>query len=168
MESERRTGALADVPAEWNRLTDAVLGAAMEVHSLLGPGLLERLYEEAFAQELALRQIPFQRQAPIRMKYKGVEIGDQCMDFLVGDLVVVELKAIDRVADVHLAQLVSYLRSSGKPLGLLINFHVSHLRDGIYRRVHSRNTPAPVAFLSPGLPPRSSAASAFTSTGEHQ
>ena len=156
-----------DVPAEWNRVTEQVIGAAMEVHSVLGPGLLERLYEDALCVELALRGIPFRRQAPIKMSYKGVSIGDQLVDLLVSDFLVLELKAVEKVSEMHLAQLVSYLRSGGMPLGLPINFHSLRLKDGIFRRANSINIPVPTAVLSELLPPRpsaSSASSAFISS----
>lgn len=144
----------------------------MEVHSALGPGLLERLYEEAMAQELRLRSIPFQRQVPVRLSYKGAAIGEQVMDLVVGGIVVVELKSVNQVPDLHLAQLVSQLRSTRIPLGLLINFNVPRLRDGIYRRVYSRDTPLPDAFTTQDSAQRplrpSSANSAFSSSGENQ
>jgi GxxExxY protein len=138
----------------------------MEVHSALVPGLVERLYEEAMAQELRLRGIPFERQVPVRLSYKGASIGDQVMDLVVGGIVIVELKSVREVADLHLAQLLSQLRSSKVPLGLLINFDVTRLREGIFRRVCSRETPLPEAFAAPDLSPHaprsSSAASAFS------
>lgn len=149
--TERR---IDDVPAEWNRLTEQVIGAAIEVHSTLGQGLLERIYEDALCVELRLRGIQFQRQAPIRMWYKGVSIGDQVMDMVIGGFLVLELKAIESVSDAHLAQLVSYLRSSGLPLGLLINFNVTRLKDGLFRRVNNIRIPVPPILLvqdpSPG------------------
>jgi GxxExxY protein len=136
-----------DVPAEWNRLTEAVIGAAMAVHSELGPGLLEKFYEIAFCRELEMRDIAYSRQHPIRLEYKGVTLGDQYVDLVVADLIVVELKAVERVSDVHLAQLTSYMRSAKLPLGLLFNFNVARLKDGMYRRVHSKDTPTPSSFL---------------------
>jgi GxxExxY protein len=160
--TERR---IDDVPAEWNRLTEQVIGAAMEVHSTLGPGLLERLYENALCVELGLRNISFERQAPIRMSYKGTDIGDQVMDLVVGGVLILELKAIERVNDVHLAQLVSYLRSSTLPLGLLINFNVTRLKDGIFRRVNNTRTSPPNGFLTRHSSPRPSASSAFIHSG---
>ncbi len=151
MSEEIKPGAcrvIDDVPPEWNRLTEQVIAAAMDVHTALGPGLLERLYEEALCHELTLRGIPFRRQVPIRLEYKGRSIGDQTLDLVVGDLVVVELKSVERVHDVHLRQLVSYMRSSGLPLGLLLNFDVERLKDGVFRRVLTRNTPIPSSFHS--------------------
>ncbi len=156
---DERTSKLNDVPDHWNRLTQSVIGAAMEVHSSLGPGLLERLYENALCRELELRGIRFERQAPVKLSYKGVEIGDQFLDLLVENILVLELKSVEKVHDTHLATLFSYLRSGGYPLGLLINFNVPQLKQGLYRRVHSTHTPVPEPFLNPELPPRSSALS---------
>lgn len=139
---------MKDVPAEWNRCTEQIIAAAMEVHSALGPGLLERMYEEAFCHELSLRSIHFERQSPIELAYKGKMLGAQTVDLLVADLVIVELKSIERVHDVHLRQLVSYMKSRRVPLGLLINFNVSLLKEGIFRRVSTSSTPIPTPFLT--------------------
>ena len=127
-----------DIPAEWNGLTERVIGCAMEVHTVLGPGLLERLYEEAMCYELDRAGIPYQRQFAFRVPYKDTVLSEQRMDLLVAGRLIVELKAREGVTDGHLAQLVSYMRSARLPLGLLINFNVTHLRDGIWRRVNSR------------------------------
>ena len=154
-----------ECPSEWNQLTHAIIAAAMEVHSALGPGLLERLYEQALCHELGLRKIDYRKQAPVRVEYKGVALGDQIVDLVVGNLVVVELKSVEKVHDAHLAQMLSYMRSLGVPLGLLINFNVARLKDGIYRRVLAASTPMPSAFLNDPSPLRhsdSSATSAFS------
>lgn len=143
-----------DIPAELNALTERIIGCAIEVHRTLGPSLLERLYEQAFEHELRLSGLHVARQVPITLYYKGLELGAQLLDLVVEGLIVVELKAIERVADVHLAQLVSYLHSGNYPLGLLINFHVPVLRSGIHRRLNSR--------MLKHTPP-SSASSAFPS-----
>lgn len=137
-----------DMPPEWNRLTESTIGAAMSVHSELGPGLLEKFYELAFCRELELRGIPYARQFPIRLSYKGAPLGDQYVDLVFANLVVIELKSVERVSDTHLAQLTSYMRSAKLPLGLLFNFNVAKLKDGMYRRVLSRDTPIPSAFLN--------------------
>jgi GxxExxY protein len=142
------------IPEEWNALTSRIIGAAMEVHSILGPGMLEKMYEDALCVELQHEDIPFKRQQAIRMDNKGVPIGDLRLDVVVADLVVVELKAIERVLEVHGAQLLSYMRSTNLPLGLLINFNVTRLTDGITRRLN------PSCPLVQGLPLLSSAASA--------
>lgn len=115
------------------RLAYDVIGAAIEVHKALGPGLLESVYEKALAVELTERGIPFVQQAPVNVKYKGESVGDGRVDLMVDDTVVVELKAIEELAPIHTAQVLSYLRASGLRLGLIINFNVPMLRDGIKR-----------------------------------
>jgi len=150
---------LNDAPAEWNRLSETVIGCALEVHSILGPGLLEKYYEEALCHELSLRGVPFVRQSPVLMHYKGLSLGEQYLDVLVGGVLVVELKAVERVSDEYLAKLVNYLRAGGYPLGLLLNFNVMRLKDGIYRRANSRSTPIPPSFIESDLPPRLAAPS---------
>ena len=126
------------IPREWNDLTQQIIGAAMRVHTALGPGLLEKLYEDAVCIELTDMRIPFERQKPIRLEYRGRFIGDLRVDLVVNGLVVVELKAIERILEVHKAQLLSYLRSCGIPLGLLINFNHETLREGLTRRLNDR------------------------------
>jgi GxxExxY protein len=119
-----------------NALTSAIIGAAIEVHKTLGPGLLESAYEECLAREFVLRTIPFERQKPLPVVYKDVKL--ECgyrLDFLVGSTVIVELKAIESIAPVHEAIVLTYLRLSGCRLGLLINFNVAILKDGIRRYV---------------------------------
>jgi GxxExxY protein len=118
------------------QLTGAIIGAAIEVHKLLGPGLLESVYEECLAREFTVRDIPFARQKPMPVVYKDVKL--ECgyrMDFLVGGEVVVELKAIEGLAAIHEAIVLTYLRLSGCKVGLLINFNVRVLKDGIRRFV---------------------------------
>lgn len=127
---------LVQVPDAWNRLTESIIGAAMEVHSILGPGLAEKIYEEAMCHELSLRSISFQRQRTIRLEYKSLPLPEQRLDLLVQELVVVELKAIERVPEAHLATLVGYLYAADMPLGLLINFHALRLKDGIHRKIN--------------------------------
>jgi GxxExxY protein len=119
-----------------NRVTGDVIGAAIEVHKSLGPGLLESAYQECLARELFLRRIPFERQRPLPLEYKGIRL--ECgyrLDLLVAGLVVVEIKAIEAIAPVHEAQLITYLRLGGWHVGLLINFNVVVLKNGICRRV---------------------------------
>ena len=116
--------------------TDEIIAAAIEVHRHLGPGLLESAYEECLCREFQLRSIPFHRQIPLPVDYKGVKL--DCgyrIDLLVNDEVVLELKAIEKIHPVHEAQLLSYLRLSNKRVGLLINFCVPVLKEGIVRRV---------------------------------
>jgi len=115
----------------------AVIGAAIEVHRHLGPGYLESVYEEALAIEFALRDIPFERQKPVPVNYKSHTVGQARVDFLVGDSVVLELKALEILLPIHTAQVISYLKATRCAVGLLINFDVPALRDGIRRGVLS-------------------------------
>jgi GxxExxY protein len=118
---------------EWSK---RIIGAAIEVHRHLGPGLLEDAYEECLCHELTLRGIPFVRQFPVPIEYKGLSINNAYrIDVLVADLVVIELKSVEKLAPIHDAQLLTYLRLHARWLGLLINFNVSVLKDGIQRRV---------------------------------
>ena len=117
-------------------LTHAIIGAAIEVHRVLGPGLLESAYEECLAYELTLRGVPFERQKPLPVVYKGMKL--ECgyrVDLLIDGRVVVELKAVEALAPIHDAILLTYLRLSGCKIGLLINFHCVVLKHGIRRRV---------------------------------
>lgn len=119
-----------------NDITQAIIGAAIEVHRALGPGLLESAYEECLCRELSLRGISFERQRSLPVEYKAVKL--DCgyrLDLLVEDSVVVEIKAIDTVLPVHEAQLLTYMKIGGWKVGLLINFNVPVLRQGIHRRV---------------------------------
>jgi GxxExxY protein len=116
-----------------NGLTYAVIGAAIEVHRDLGPGFLESVYEEALAVEFKLRGIGFQRQKIININYKGYGVGEGRLDFLVEDILVVELKAIQVVPPIEKARVISYLKMTKLPLALLINFNVEVLKDGIQR-----------------------------------
>lgn len=121
---------------EANEITEAVIGAAIEVHRALGPGLLESAYVQCLCYELSLRGMPFQSELSIPVIYKGLKL--DCgyrIDLVVSDTVVVEVKALERLAPVHEAQLVTYLRLGGWKVGLLINFNVPVLREGIVRRV---------------------------------
>jgi GxxExxY protein len=112
-------------------LAHSVIGAALEVHRVLGPGFLECVYEEALCVELGLRDIPLVSQHPVRVNYKGTRVGEGRLDLLVADALIVELKAVETLLPVHSAQLHSYLKATGYRLGLLINFNVPLLRDGI-------------------------------------
>jgi len=124
--------------AELNALTKRILSAAFEVHTQLGPGLLESTYEACFAYELSKRGLLFRVQVALPVVYDGRKLLDvgYRIDVLVEEQIVVELKAIDAIAPVHKAQLLSYLRHSGKRVGLLINFNVERLKDGIVRRIN--------------------------------
>jgi GxxExxY protein len=117
-------------------ITGAVIGAAIEVHKLLGPGLLESAYEQCLSHELTLRRIPFERQRATPTVYKDVKLEHGFrMDFLVDGKVVVELKAVEALIPVHDAIMLTYLRMSGHHIGLLINFNVVVLKHGIRRFV---------------------------------
>jgi GxxExxY protein len=120
-----------------NQISHRVIGAAIEVHKLLGPGFLESVYEEALAVEFGIRGISFARQVPVAVQYKGQAVGQARLDFLVEGCLIVELKAIELLIPLHEAQVISYLRATRLPLGLLINFNVPVLRDGIRRIVQS-------------------------------
>jgi GxxExxY protein len=120
-----------------NELTERIIGAAIEVYRHLGPGLLESAYEECLCHELCLNGIHFERQVPLMVSYKGLRL--DCayrLDLLVEDLVIVELKAIDALAAIHQAQLLTYLKAAGKQVGLLMNFNVAILKDGLKRVVN--------------------------------
>src|SRR5262245_25717266 len=123
------------VPVEDERLAHAVIGSAIEVHRLLGPGFLEKVYERALVYDPKLRGISCDAQKEIVVPYKDLLIPGQELDLLVGGRVVVELKAVSELHPVHQAQLLSYLKATGLRLGLLINFHVTVLKDGIKRLV---------------------------------
>ncbi len=122
------------------RLIHTVIGAAIEVHRALGPGYLESVYEEALCVELALREIPFGRQVEVGVQYKGRAVGSGIMDILIGGGLIVELKAVETLAPIHLAQVLSYLKATKHPVGLLINFNVIVLREGIKRVVLSNSS----------------------------
>jgi GxxExxY protein len=128
---------MLEPPPELDVITSAVIGAALEVHRLLGPGFLESVYEEAMAVELELRGVAHERQKAISVSYKGHAVGEGRTDFLVENSVIVELKAADRVLPIHRAQVLSYLKTTGCRLGLLINFHEALLTNGIRRVVLS-------------------------------
>jgi GxxExxY protein len=122
---------------ELDDLANSVIGAAIEVHRHLGPGYLESVYEEALGVELVERHIPYRRQHPISVNYKGKSVGEGKLDLLVSDKLVVELKAVEALLPVHKAQVISYLKATNLHLGLLVNFNVSVLRDGIQRIIYS-------------------------------
>jgi GxxExxY protein len=119
--------------AEVNGLTARIIGCAIEVHRVLGPGLLEALYEEAMCTELDDARIGYARQVPVPAYYKGRLLGEYRIDLIVGDLVLIELKSVERLHPVFEAQLLTYLRLTGKRVGLLINFNSRLLKDGVKR-----------------------------------
>ncbi len=117
-----------------SQLTEKNIGAAIEVHRHLGPGLLESTYQACLARELELASIPFEREKPVPVEYKGLNV--DCgyrLDFVVDGKVIVELKSVDAISAVHSAQLMTYMRLSGLKVGLLINFNVPVLKNGIKR-----------------------------------
>jgi len=119
-----------------NEVTEAIIGAAIEVHRTLGPGLLESAYQECLARELTLRQIAFEREKPLPLEYKGVKL--DCgyrLDFLIAEMVVVEVKAVDSLLPISQAQLLTYMKLGGWKVGLIINFHAPLLKEGIKRLV---------------------------------
>jgi len=122
---------------ERSTLSGEVIGAAIEVHRLLGPGLLESAYELALERELSIRGLCVERQKPVPLEYKGATLGDGFrIDMLINDRLIVEVKAVDCIQPIHEAQLLTYLRLTGKQLGLLINFNERILKSGLKRVVN--------------------------------
>jgi GxxExxY protein len=134
---------------ETNQISGAIVDASMKVHSALGPGLLESVYESCLKHELIKRGLKCLCQQPMPVMYDGVEIemGFR-LDLLVEDTVIVELKAIERLLPIHDAQLLTYLKLCKKEVGLLINFNVTHLRNGIKRIIHN---PASTRKIDTGI-----------------
>src|SRR5262245_48045098 len=120
-----------------NKTTESIIGAAIEVHRHLGPGLLESAYEACLCEELFLGKVPFARQIalPVVYKDKKLDIGYR-IDVLVNDEVIVELKTVETILPIHEAQALTYMRLSGKQVGLILNFNVAVLKNGIKRLVH--------------------------------
>lgn len=119
-----------------NQLTYEVIGAAIDVHRKLGPGLLESAYRECLCRELFLRQVPFERERPLPLTYKGIRL--ECgyrLDILVNNQLALEIKSVEALAPIHDAQLLTYLRLGGWHVGLLFNFNVVVLKDGIHRKI---------------------------------
>jgi len=135
-----------------NTVTDRIIGGAIEVHRHLGPGLLESVYEECLCYELSQAGLSFQRQLATPVNYKGIKLGCAYrLDLVVENAVIVEIKAIDDLAPIHSAQLLTYLKSLNKRVGLLINFNVPILKNGLKRIVNR--------YAGPNLTPRASASS---------
>ncbi len=116
-------------------VTERIISCSMAVHSVLGPGLLESIYEESLAHEFTLRGIRFERQKAISLRYKGKDVGKHRIDYLIDDEVIVELKAVEMMHKIYEAQLLTYLKAIDKRVGLLINFNVERLKDGIKRLI---------------------------------
>lgn len=131
---------------ETNDITGTIVDAAMKVHTTLGPGLLESVYEKCLKHELVKRGLRVESQIWVAVIYDGMEIeGGYKIDLLVEGNVIVELKVVEQLLDIHKAQLLSYMKLSRKQVGLLINFNVVHLRDGIRRLVNHYQSSAPSA-----------------------
>ena len=120
---------------EAERVMHQTIGCAIAVHRTLGPGFLESIYSTALCLELDARHLRFERERPVQVTYRGIDIPGQRIDLIVEGVIVVELKAVTQLADVHRAQLVSYLRTTGLRGGLLINFGARVLKDGLKRVV---------------------------------
>lgn len=134
----------SEIPEAVNGISRAVIGAAIEVHRVLGPGLFETVYQEALADELRQRGLKFEREVPLVVRYKGRPLGIGFRaDFVVERTVVIELKAVEAIHRMHEAQLLTYLNGSGFVLGLLFNFHAPRLMPGGFRRFVGRS-----AFVS--------------------
>ena len=117
-----------------NQLTGEIIGAAIEVHKTLGPGLLESTYEECLCRELDLRKIPYERQKELPIEYKGVRLNcGYRLDVIVSNKVILEIKSCESILPIHEAQLLTYLKLTGIKIGILINFNVPMLKDGIKR-----------------------------------
>lgn len=123
------------VPKSDDELVCQIIGAAIEVHRILGPGFLESIYETAMKHELDLRGIQVEQQRIISIQYKGLDISGQRLDLLVGIRVIVELKCVDEFAPIHKAQLISYLKATRLRVGLLLNFKALLLKDGGIKRI---------------------------------
>lgn len=136
-EAEIAEGRIRELPEETNRITGDIIAAAIEVHRVLGPGLLESVYERAMVTELGLRGMSFVRQLQVPTYYKDELVGESRFDLLVANHVVVELKSIAEVSDLHRKQVLAYLKAGGFEIGLLINFNVVRLVDGVRRIVNT-------------------------------
>ncbi|HEY5926959.1 MAG TPA: GxxExxY protein [Kofleriaceae bacterium] len=132
-----RNAYLSEPPSELDQLAHDVIGAAIEVHRELGPGFLEGVYEEALTRELRTRRIQFEQQVSLPVYYKGAVVAEARLDLLVAEVLVVELKAVEELRPVHVAQVLSYLRAGAFQLGLLFNFNVYSLSRGIRRVISS-------------------------------
>ena len=117
----------------WSQL---VIGAAIEVHRIKGPGLIEEIYKKCLARECELRNIPYVKELRVFLEYKGLVFEEPLrLDILIDDVLILELKAVEKVLPIHKAQLLSYMKLLNKPVGLLLNFHELVLKDGIHRMV---------------------------------
>ena len=120
---------------DFDPVSKAIIGAAIEVHRVLGPGFRESVYHKALARELTLRGIPFVSEPSVRVEYKDINVGTHEPDFLVWDEVVVELKVVETILEAHVVQVVSSMRATGKSIGLILNFAKKSMKEGIRRVV---------------------------------
>lgn len=125
-----------DLEPETENLARRVIGAAIEVHRTIGPGYLESFYQRALSVELEKQDTKHLTEAPIRIDYKGVNVGEGRADLVVEDRIIIELKTVEAIKGIHRAQLISYLKATGIRLGLLMNFNTQVLKDGIQRIIH--------------------------------
>ena len=130
-----------DLPRDIEAVAHGVIGCAIEVHRTLGPGFIEKLYEDALMYELGRSGLRARRQVEVVVPYKEIVLEGQRLDLIVEEVVIVELKAVSALTDLHSAQLLSYLRATRKPLGLLFNFHTTALKDAMKRLINDRWTP---------------------------
>jgi GxxExxY protein len=138
-----------ELSPELNALTHNVISACIAVHKALGPGLLESVYEACVARELALNDVQFQRQVPLALDYRGLRLeSGYVIDLVVDDKVIVELKAVELLQPIHEAQLMTYLKLTSFPVGLLINFNVTRLVNGVKRFANTINTSAKPQSIS--------------------
>ena len=138
-DSETQRIIKGDEYSHLNQLSQDFIAAAIEVHKELGPGLLESVYEDCLCEELTIRGIRFQSQVEIPLVYKGRDTGKTFrMDMLIEDMLIVELKAVEELKPVHEVQLLTYMKLAQKPLGLLVNFNVPILKNGIKRKINGK------------------------------
>lgn len=135
-----------ELPEVLNQISHRVIGCAIDVHRELGIGLLDSVYEAALCAEFDRAGIRYARQVPFVGDYKGQPLPPQRIDLMVEDEIITELKAVRAVDDLHLAQLLSYLRLTNIPLGILINFHAPTIQKGTYRRINSKAIRVPNSF----------------------
>ena len=129
---------------QFDELSSQIISAAIEVHKALGPGLLESAYEKCLCRELELRDVPFVQQQPVPVEYKGVRL--ECgyrLDLCVAGRIVIEVKSVSELSKIHDAQVLTYLRLTGMSLGLILNFNVALMKDGIRRIVHNFKDDSP-------------------------
>jgi len=130
---------------EFAELTERVIGAALKVHSAIGPGVLEKVYRTCLQHELRKSGLEVESEVPLPILYDGLRLESGCrIDLVVESLLIVELKCAESIEPIHKAQLLTYLRLANKPLGLLLNFNVVHLRDGIKRVLNNKYRPASI------------------------